>query len=81
MHFDHEPAASMMFDFAGNKIPFTDLQTGEIIWCPVLVCMLPFSGYTYIEASCCQPTGNGCSKALNNALNYFGGVPRSVKDR
>ena len=45
--FDHEPAASMMFDFTGDKITFTDYQTGEITWCPVLVCVLPFSGVTY----------------------------------
>lgn len=44
MLFDHEPAASMMFDFAGDKIPLVDHQTGEITYCPVLVCVLPFRG-------------------------------------
>ena len=78
MHFEHEPAASMMFDFAGDKISFVDNQTGEIIWCSVLVCTLPFSGFTYVEA---MPSANRrhLLKALNNALNYFGGVPRSAK--
>ena len=50
MHFDHEPAASMMFDFAGDKIPVVDQHTGEITLCTILVCVLPFSGFTYIEA-------------------------------
>lgn len=78
MHFDHEPAAGMMFDFAGDKIPFTDLQTGEIIRCPVLVCTLPFSGYTYVEVLI-TANRQHLLKALNNALIYFGGVPLSAK--
>jgi len=78
MHFEHQPAASMMFDFAGDKIPFVDAQTGEVVLCPVLVCVLPFSGFTYIEAlpSARQPY---LIKALDNALSYIGGVPQSAK--
>ncbi|MBM3405331.1 MAG: IS21 family transposase [Bacteroidetes bacterium] len=78
MHFDHEPAASIMFDFAGDKISYVDPQTGEIFWCPVLVCVLPFSGFTYIEA---LPSASQkyLLKALNNALGYIGGVPQSAK--
>ena len=78
MHLDHEPACSMMFDFAGDKIPFTDAQTGKVIWCPVLVCTLPFSVFTYVEA---MLTANRehMIRALNNALTYIGGVPHSLK--
>jgi len=78
MHFEHEPAASMMFDFAGDKIPVVDAQTGEITLCPVLLCVLPFSGFTYIEA---LPSAKQdyLLKALGNALDFFGGVPRSAK--
>ena len=78
MIFDHEPAASMMFDFAGDKIALTDYQTGEIIWCPVLVCVLPFSGFTYIEAML-SANQQRLLKALNNALCFIGGVPQSAK--
>ena len=78
MIFDHEPAASMMFDFAGDKIALTDYQTGEIIWCPVLVCVLPFSGFTYIEAML-SANQLRLLKALNNALCFIGGVPQSAK--
>jgi len=78
MIFDHEPAASMMFDFAGDKIPLVDHQTGEITLCPVLVCVLPFSGFTYIEAML-SAGRNRLLKGLNNALSFFGGVPRSAK--
>jgi transposase len=78
MIFDHEPAASMMFDFAGDKIALTDYQTGEITWCPVLVCVLPFSGFTYIEAML-SANQSRLLKALNNALCFIGGVPQSAK--
>lgn len=78
MHFEHEPAASMMFDFAGDTIAYVDRSTGEIIKCIVLVCTLPFSGYTYVEALLTANRERLLS-ALNNALIYFGGVPRSAK--
>jgi len=78
MIFDHEPAASMMFDFAGDKIALTDYQTGEITWCLVLVCVLPFSGFTYIEAML-SANQQRLLKALNNALCFIGGVPQSAK--
>ena len=78
MIFDHEPAASMMFDFAGDKIALTDYQTGEITWCPVLVCVLPFSGFTYVEAML-SANQQRLLKALNNALSFIGGVPQSAK--
>lgn len=78
MHFEHDPAASMMFDFAGDKISLVDNETGEIIKCSVLVCTLPFSSYTYIEALL-SAKRQQLLKALNNALNYFGGVPQSIK--
>jgi len=78
MIFDHEPAASMMFDFAGDKIPLVDHQSGEITLCPVLVCVLPFSGFTYIEAML-SANRNRLLKGLNDALSFFGGVPRSAK--
>jgi transposase len=78
MHFEHDPAACLMFDFAGDKIPLVDIQTGEITKCSILVCTLPFSSYTYVEALL-SANRQQLLKALNNALAYFGGVPHSVK--
>jgi hypothetical protein len=68
----------MMFDFAGDKIALTDYQTGEITWCLVLVCVLPFSGFTYIEAMLSANQAR-LIKALNNALLFIGGGPQSAK--
>lgn len=78
MHFDHEPGRLLEIDFAGDKLHYVDTSTGELIECPVFVAVLPYSGYSYVEA---LPNASlpQVVKALNNALAYFGGVPLSVK--
>ena len=50
MHFDHRPGEYLQVDFAGKSLHIVDQETGEIIPCPVLICVLPFSSYPYIEA-------------------------------
>lgn len=78
MHFEHPPGQMMMIDFAGDKLSYTDRQTAEVVYCPVLVCVLPYSSYSYVialpDASLPQLV-----KALNGCLQYFGGVPVSLK--
>lgn len=78
MHFEHSPAELMEFDFAGDTISYVDSQSGEIVKCAVLVCRLPCSGYTYIEALPSQQRGFLIA-ALCRALEYFGGVPYMVR--
>ena len=78
MHLYHEPASMVMVDFAGDKMSYTDWCTGEVISCPVLVCVLPFSKYTFAMALP-DATIPQVIKALNNCLQYFGGVPLSLK--
>ncbi len=78
MHFEHSPAELMEFDFAGDPISYVDPQTGEIVKCVVLVCRLPCSGYTYIEALPSQQR-LWLIAALGRALQYFGGVPYMVR--
>lgn len=78
MHFEHSPGELMEFDFAGDPMSYVDLQTGEIIKCVVLVCRLPCSGYTYIEALPSQQRLFLIS-ALGKALQYFGGVTCMVR--
>lgn len=50
----------------------------ELIACPVNVAILPFSGYGYVEA---LPDAKlpQVVKALNHTIEYFGGVPLTVK--
>lgn len=78
MHFVHYPAKLLEVDFAGDVLHYADPSTGELIACPVYVAVLPFSGYGYVEA---LPDAKlpQVVKALNNTLDYLGGVPLSVK--
>lgn len=77
MHFEHKPGARIQIDFAGKHLTYIDRSTGEIITCPVLVCALPFSGYTYVEAlqSAIQ---EHLFAALGRCMDYIGGVPENV---
>ena len=77
MHLTHRAGEYLQVDFAGKQLHYIDVPNGEIITCPVLVCALPYSGYTYIEAlPSAGQTFMFC--ALNRCLEYIGGVPRNV---
>lgn len=78
MHFEHTAGEKLEVDFAGAKLSYVNALSGEIIYCPVLVCTLPFSGYTYVEAleDACQ---ENLFLALGRCLLFMGGVPRNVK--
>lgn len=78
MHFTHRPAEQMMVDFAGDTMSYVDRATGEILTCQILVCVLPFSNYTYVEALRSQKQDEFIS-GLSNALYYLGGSPQSIK--
>lgn len=77
MHLSHRPGEYLQVDFAGRNLYYIDVQTGEIISCPVLVCTTPYSGYTYVEAlSSARQEPLFCS--LSQSQEYFGGVTRNV---
>lgn len=78
MILDHNPADCMMFDFAGDTVEVVDIHTGEITKHSVLVCVLPFSAYTYVEILRTAQR-EFLLNALDNALSYIGGVPKSLK--
>lgn len=77
MYFDHRPGDYLQVDFAGKPLYVTVRSTGELIAHPVLVCVLPYSNYLYVEAlpSARQEHLFG---ALSRCLEYFGGVPRNI---
>ncbi len=78
MHFVHQPAKLMEVDFAGDMLHYVDPSSGELIACPVFVAVLPFSGYGYVEA---LPDARltRVVRALNNAIEYYGGIPQAIK--
>jgi transposase len=77
MHFLHYPAKLIEVHFAGDMLHYVDPYTGELIAYPVYIAVLPFSGYSYLEALpyAKQPQ---VVKALNHTLDYFGGIPLGV---
>jgi transposase len=77
MHFDHVAGERMQVDFAGKKLSYVDKISGEITECPVLVCTLPYSGKTYVEALENASQSN-LYESLSRALSYIGGVPLNV---
>lgn len=78
MHLIHKPAEMAMVDFAGDKMHYVDPSTGEVFACPVLVAVLPFSKYTFAMALP-DATTPQVIKALNACLQFFSGVPLSLK--
>jgi transposase len=78
MHFDHIAGEKLEVDFAGSQLSYVNTFSGEIIYCPVLVCTLPFSGYTYVEALIDAKQEN-LFLALGRCLLFLGGVTRNVK--
>jgi transposase len=74
MHFDHIAGEKAEIDFAGKKLSYVNKQSGEIIYCPVLVGVLPHSGYTYAD-----PLENAQLEqlvpSLNQCMEFFEGVP------
>jgi transposase len=77
MHLEHVPGERMQVDFAGKKLSYMDNESGIKKECPVLVCTLPFSGYTYVEALF-NASQRNLYESLSRALSYFGGVPVNV---
>jgi transposase len=77
MHLEHVAGERMQVDFAGKKLSYADKESGEITQCPVLVCTLPFSSYTYVEALE-NASQRNLYESLGRALSYFGGVPANV---
>lgn len=77
MHFEHEAGDKLFIDFTGKKLPIIDEDTGEIVETEVFVALLGHSQLTYVEALPSQKKEDFV-KATENALHYFGGVPKVI---
>lgn len=76
-HNNHIPGEFLQVDFAGDPLYITNPLTGERTPCPVLVCTLPYSSYTYVEVLL-SAKQELFYNALSNCLTYIGGVPQRV---
>jgi len=77
MRLEHQPGEKMEVDFAGKKLSYVDSFTKTKIECPVLICVLPYSGLTYVEALS-NATQENVYNSLSRAFRYFGGITQSV---
>jgi len=75
MILSHKAGEKLFIDFAGKKLSYIDLQTGEIIYCQVFVACLPYSDYGFAIAVRTQNTEDFLY-ALMRCLHSLGGVPQ-----
>lgn len=73
----HAPGEKLMIDFAGSCLEYIDTGSGEVISCPVLVTVLPYSHLIYCEALYSQGQAD-FARGLGNALIYIEGVPQCI---
>ena len=77
MHMEHKAGDKMFVDFAGKKLHIVDKTTGEVKELEVFAAILGSSQLTYAEASYSQQKEDWV-RLNENALRYFGGVPRAI---
>jgi transposase len=77
MHIEHKAGDKMYVDFTGTKHSVTNPKTGEITEYEVFVSVLGSSQYAYIEAVATQTKADWI-QVNENALRFFGGVPRAI---
>ena len=73
MHLEHKAAETIMIDFAGKKLRYTDLSSGEVVECQVFIAVLPHSGLIFCIAVDSQRTAD-LAECVNTMLRYYGGV-------
>lgn len=77
MHVDHKAGDKLYVDFAGEKLSFTDKESGEVTEVEVFVSILGSSQLTYVEAVMSQQKEDFIA-ACENTLHYIGGVPDAI---
>lgn len=77
MHFNHKAGDKLFIDFTGKKLTIVDKYTGELQDLEVFVCVLGASQYTYVEA-CESQKKEDFIRCIENALWFYGGVPRAL---
>jgi hypothetical protein len=77
MVLTHLPGEKLYIDFAGDKMEYVDISTGEVVSCPVFVACLPYSDYSFAMAVRNQGTDDFLY-ALRCCLEHLGGVPQML---
>lgn len=77
MHMEHKAGDKLFIDYAGKKLSIVDKNTGEISEVEFFVAILGSSQYTYAEATPSQQK-EYLIQSVENALQYYGGVPAAI---
>jgi transposase len=77
MHMQFEAGDMIMIDFAGKKLSYINVETGELIECQVFVAILPFSGLIFCLAVHSQKTPDFIT-CINAMLRFYAGVPSTI---
>ncbi len=75
MVLQHEPGEKLFVDYAGKKLSYVDITTGEVIECQVFVACLPYSDYSFCMAVPSQRIDDFIY-ALTCCLQSLGGAPK-----
>ena len=75
MRITHKPGEIMEIDWAGKTAFIRNTDTGYPMKAYIFVAVLPYSGYTYVEAFFSQDQ-QAWIQGHVNAFGYFGGVTR-----
>jgi len=78
LKLEHKAAYRLSVDYSGKKIEWIDARTGEVNHAEVLVCTMPYSGYTFACAVASQKQEDFIT-GINNALVYIGGLPSVIQ--
>jgi len=74
MRLSHKAGEKVFVDYAGQKAPVIDPQTGEIRQAEVFIGVLGASNYSYVEAHWSQELHNWISAHVR-MFDFFGGAP------
>jgi transposase len=77
MRLEYAAGERMFVDFAGDTVPVTDPETGEIWNAQIFVSVLGASGYLYVEATRSQDLASWLG-ARTHAVAFYGGTARAV---
>lgn len=70
----YKPGEKLMVDFAGDKLGYVNVETGEMVKVEVFVATMPYSDYTYVVCVPSQKTEDFLY-AIRMCLEHLGGVP------
>ena len=77
MHITRKPGERIEVDWAGQTIPVTDRDTGELLPASLFVAVCSYSQYAFVEACLSQDLDNWIQCHVD-MFRFFAGVPQMI---